>query len=188
MATKTDLAIKLKEGDQKALKTFFESFYPSACSFAIHFITQNDVAEDLVQNAFLEYWNRRSHFENLDAIRSFIYTSVRNSCLNHLKQKRFRESVHENEFAQEKASYELVIEEETYRLLYEYINKLPERTRQIIKLSLEGAKNNEIADSLGVSVNTVKTLKKNGYRELRENLKDQQFLLFIVSMKSDFFR
>ncbi len=80
----------------------------------------------------------------------------------------------------EELSYEFLIEEETYRLLDAAIQQLPSRTREVILLAPQGRNNPEIAEILGVSINTIKTLKKNAYVDLRQMLSHQTCLLFIL--------
>lgn len=172
---------QIKAGDSRALKIFFESFYPSVCVYTIKFIKQQDVAEDIVQEAFLKFWKSKGKFNNIKSAKAFIYTSAKNACINYLKQKKFRDNINKNELAENNISYELIVEEETYRILYEAIKSLPPRMQEIITISLHGNKNNEIAEQLGISVNTVKTLKKNAYKELRAKLKGQVFILFLLN-------
>ncbi|MGV8136946.1 MAG: RNA polymerase sigma factor [Mangrovibacterium sp.] len=172
---------KLNSGDPKALRLFFDGFYPSVCVYAIKFIKQSDIAEDIAQDAFVQFWKIRDHFTSIRKIRAFIYTTVRNACINYLKQKKTRESILAWNQAIEELSYELLIEEETYRLLDAAIQQLPNRTREIILLALQGHNNPEIAEIMGVSINTIKTLKKNAYVDLRHMLSHQTHLLFILS-------
>ena len=68
------------------------------------------------------------------------------------------------------------LREDVYRLLDQAIQLLPERTREILLLKLQGLKNQEIADQLHISVNSVNTLKANAYKVLRDQLHDQYFL------------
>lgn len=181
METDLDSVKKLNNGDPRALKLFFDSFYPSVCIYAIKFIRQSDVAEDIAQDAFVQFWKIRDHFTSILKIRAFIYTTVRNACLNYLKQKKTREEILAHNPIIGELSYELLIEEETYRLLDAAIQQLPNRTREIIVLALQGHNNPEIAEILGVSINTIKTLKKNAYVDLRHMLSNQTYLLFILS-------
>ena len=69
---------------------------------------------------------------------------------------------------------------ETYRIVRESINKLPDRSRQIALLTLQGFSSQEIADQLDVSINTVKTLKKNAYAKLREIISNQYVILILL--------
>lgn len=181
METDLDWVKKLNNGDSRALKLFFEGFYPSVCVYAIKFLKQSDVAEDIAQDAFVQFWKIRDHFTSILKIRAFIYTTVRNACINYLKQKKTREDILARSSLVEEASYELLIEEETYRLLDAAIQQLPDRTREIILLALQGRNNPEIAEILGVSLNTIKTLKKNAYVDLRHMLSNQTYLLLVVS-------
>ncbi len=181
IGTDPDSVKKLNNGDPRALKFFFNSFYPSVCVYAIKFIKRSDVAEDIAQDAFIQFWKVRGHFTSIRKIRAFIYTTVRNACINYLKQKKTREDILAHSPMNEELSRELLIEEETYRLLDAAIHQLPTRTREIILLSLQEHNNPEIAEILGVSVNTIKTLKKNAYVDLRHVLSHQTHLLFILS-------
>ena len=74
---------------------------------------------------------------------------------------------------------ESVNEEEIYRLLFELIDKLPLRCREIFLLYMEGKRNEEIAGMLSLSVETVKTQKKRAMAFIRENL-DKSTPLFII--------
>lgn len=73
-----------------------------------------------------------------------------------------------------------VIEEETYRILLEAINQLPRQTRTIMLLALEGMSNREIAQQMNISIETVHSLKKMGYRKLRALLKEYYYLMLLL--------
>ena len=171
----------IRKGDHNALKHFFESFYPSVCVFARKYLKDVDIAEDVAQEAFIEFWNRREDFYDLKAMKGYIYTVTRNKCLNEIKLGHIREEILRYQVPSEDCFYELVQEEETYRIIYQAINRLPHQSRKIILLSLKGYKNGEIAEELQVSVNTIKTLKKNAYKELRHKLRNHVFILFLLN-------
>ena len=77
---------------------------------------------------------------------------------------------------------EALIKSETIRILYNATESLPEQTRKIISLSLDGFKNSEIGKELNISENTVHTLKKSGYKKLRALLKDHYYLVFYLNL------
>ena len=181
MNSDKDILLKLNRGDTKALKTFFTSFYPSICVFTKKYINETDIIEDIAQETFLVYWEGKKQFDNIKALKGFLYSTARNKCLNHLKLKSIRDNIVKNELVKEDTLYELVIEEETYRIIHQAIKKLSPQSRRIIELSMQGYKNPEIANELNVSINTIKTLKRNAYKVLRENLKDQIFILFLLN-------
>jgi len=103
---------------------------------------------------------------------------VKNSCINYLKKEslksRYLESSDKEIFENFKNT---ILEEETYRILYQAINELPEQSAKIMKLTLDGLQNQEISERLGVSVNTVKTLKYNSIKKLRSQLKDFYYII-----------
>ena len=168
-------------GDGKELKQFFESFYPSVCIFARKYVRDINIAEDIAQESFIEFWRRRDQFADIKALKGFIYTVTRNKCLNQIKLSSIHEGILKEKLFSDDFFYEMVQEEETYRILHQAIDELADQSRRIILLSLKGYKVSEIAEELNISVNTVKTLKKNAYKELRNKLRDQAFILFLLN-------
>ncbi|MCU0373580.1 MAG: RNA polymerase sigma-70 factor [Ignavibacteria bacterium] len=172
---------RISNGDIKAFKEFYEGLYPSVCIFANKYLNDLNFAKDLAQEAFIEYWKQKNNFNDLKAIKGFIYTVTRNKCLNHIKSREIRENILNSEFTSDDYFYEMVLEEETYRQVYQAVNNLPPQCRNIIMLMLDAKKNQEIAEELDISVNTVKTLKKNAYKELRIRLKAYASALLLLS-------
>lgn len=174
------LAININQ-DVNVFKQFFGDFYPSVCIFARKYLKDAELAEDLAQEAFVEYWERKENFSDIKAIKGYIYTVTRNKCLNQIKLNGIRENILNKEFSGNTYFYEQILEEETYRIVHQAVDKLAPQTRKIVLLSMEGNKNQDIAEQLRISVNTIKTLKKNAYKDLRILLKDYVYLLFLLS-------
>lgn len=175
MESDNSLVGLISQDDKKAFKQFFEGLYPSVCVFAEKYLKDIDIAKDIAQEAFIEFWKRKEKFTDIESVKGFIYTVTRNKCLNHLKIKGIRENILKNELLSDDHFYELILEEETYSIVHQKVNKLAPQSCKIVWLSLEGIKIREIAEQLGVSVNTVKTLKKNAYKVLRTQLRDHVF-------------
>ena len=74
---------------------------------------------------------------------------------------------------------DIALEEEVNRLVYDAVAALPEQSRRVVLLTMEGVPNPEIAERLNISMNTVKTLKMRAYRMLRERLKGIQWILLL---------
>jgi RNA polymerase sigma-70 factor (ECF subfamily) len=171
----------IQEGDADSFKKFFEGFYPSVCIFAKKYLSDPATAEDVAQEAFIEFWRKRSRFTTLNTAKGFIYTVTRNKSINLIKANNLHKEILQQKLASDELFYEFIQEEETYRIIHQAIQKLASQSREIILLTLKGLKNQEIAEQLGVSVNTVKTLKRNAYKELRQQLQDHVFILFLLS-------
>jgi RNA polymerase sigma-70 factor (ECF subfamily) len=168
----------------KKFKDLFDHFFLPLCLFAEKFLENKEDAADVVQDTFIKLWQRKEDFQqvHINQIKSFLYTTIRNSCLNELEHKRIIDnySTHIQTVHKESFFNDQLIEEETYRILVQAINKLPPRTAQIMLLALGGKDNKEIATELSISEGTLHTHKKIAYKRLRENLKDYFYFILII--------
>lgn len=81
---------------------------------------------------------------------------------------------------EESTFHDYLIEEEMHRIVMEAVDKLPQQSRNIIRLALENHSNAEIAEKLSVSKETVHTLKKGAYKKLRAFLKDYYYYVLFL--------
>ena len=163
----------IKKQRKEVFKEIFDTHFHALCGFANKYLSDRDVAEDVVQEVFIGFWEKGSEIDQPGAIKAYLYTAVRNKCLNYLKhrlviQKNEEALIYELESDQFFTNH--VIEEETFNQLYQEIKNLPESAQRIMLLALKGLKNAEIAEELGISENTVKTQKKISYSKLKINL------------------
>lgn len=168
--------------DASDFEALFRTHFRALCHFAFQLLRDEAFAKDIVQDAFVSYWNRREEVSSHpSAIRNFLYSSVRNASLNALRHTRVVNAYLERQEADpaEEAEVEhAMIRSEVLAHIYEAIESLPEACRRISRMGyLEGLKNREIAAQLGVSVNTVKTQKKRGLELLRLRLDPRYFFL-----------
>ena len=103
-------------------------------------------------------------------IRVFLYQTARNKCLDLLKHEQV---VHKHEAAliqelSEDSLDEKMIEEEVLGEIYRAIDELPPECRRVFRLGLEGLSNQEIADSLSISINTVRTQQQRAMIVLKK--------------------
>ena len=130
-------------------------------------------------------------FLSLPSFRTYLYNSIRNASLNYLKHQNV-ESLYLERLAstyREITEEEDTNEEEVYRLLFRAIDKLPIRCREIFLLHMNGKKNEEIATTLGISIETVKTQKKRAIQSIKEQMGTCYFLLPLCDIlySSNFF-
>lgn len=179
--TTENLFQKIKSGDAKAFEVLFNQLYPSLCAVAMEYVKDTGVSEDLAQEAFVKLWNSKEKYDDITSLKSFLYVMVKNLSLNHLKRdqlgNKYTDSLNKEDFLHFNNS---VIEEETYRILQQAIKNLPKQSSKVMMLSMQGMQNQEIADRLGVSINTVKTLKYNSLKTLRTSLKNYYFILLLL--------
>lgn len=182
----------LNENDRQAssgtFKELFSRYYDRLLYFAWQFIHDKETAHDMVQQAFMNYWNSNSD-QQVDEVnaRNFLYLNVRNLCLKHIRHDKVIEK-HKKQIDPDPVDeYNVVnkiIRAEVLGEIYHAIESLPESCKRISRMSyLEGMKNNEIADELGISVNTVKTQKQRALQLLRLRLNPQTFLTLMMLLQ-----
>ena len=160
----------------EAFRELFSEFYNSLVLFAMGFVEQQDVAEDIVQEVLIRLWENRRHYQDITCLRSFVYTMIRNQSLNLIRNRK-RSSQHFHLLPEEEENnfFNILVEEESNRLLFNAINTLAPQSAAIIQLSLQGLKNEEIARELSISENTVKVLKYRSLKKLRQLLHHRIF-------------
>ena len=74
--------LAFQRGDTKSYRYIFDMLYSSMCLFARKFINDYNDSEDITQEVFIELWHQREKFESLNHIKAFMYTSIKNRCIN----------------------------------------------------------------------------------------------------------
>ena len=156
---------QFNRGDERAFKKLFDSFFGASCAFVKHYIPEHEAVEDVVQETF----------------KAYLYKSLRNNALFYLRQHRVNEEVDPRLEDNTESVLNVMIEEEVHREIIAAISKLPKERRRVVELSMAGFSQEEIAEKMAISVNTVKTQKRKAYAFLREELK-HLFIIFLVLM------
>jgi RNA polymerase sigma-70 factor, ECF subfamily len=137
------------------------------CQYAHRFTGRPDIAEDIVQETFLNIWKGRSGKDIHGSLHSYLFAAVRNGAMNYLKRliierkytaitaRQIQTAVNYLQITREDGS-SLLIAEEMEKSMENALDKLAPRCREIFVLSRkEGMKHSEIADRLKISQNTV---------------------------------
>jgi RNA polymerase sigma-70 factor (family 1) len=177
--------IKLGDGEEISLRDIFDVYYPGLISFASRYISTLTVCEDIVQEVFISFWEKKKSFPNLIAVKAFFYISIRNSCLDFIKHSQVEDRYRIQNRMEDEVSesfLEEVIRKEAYSEIYREINKLPEMGKKVLLLALRDNSNEEIARILNIAINTVKTHKARAYKVLRRNL--SELVLFFIAYRN----
>ena len=158
-------------GNHFDLGDFIREYFASLCAIAFKITGDSDAAQDIAQEVIIKFWENKKQHENLESIENYLFIMVRNESLNYLRglareKNRYEQVTFINE--QEDSVWDTIIEQETNLLLLEAIDALPPQCKRIVDLSLAGNKTKEIAEELGIAVNTVKVLKSRAIHKLRE--------------------
>lgn len=161
----------ISEGNESAFKELFESFFIPLCNYAKSFsFIRDDMAKDISQETLIKYWHRKEYFNNFNQVRAFLYKTVRNACLNeldHIKVVDRSQPFIKESLIVDSVEIDTIIEEEVFRQLKGAIEELPKRSRAIIRMTLSKMTNDQIALELGISRETVRSLKKIAHKKLR---------------------
>jgi len=173
------------ESNSAAFKLLFRQYYSALCYFSDRIIANSSDAEDVVEEVFTKLWNSKQTFSDMNHLHSFLYKATRNASLDHLKKTRHakeRQMIFAEELDISETSYlNEMIRTEVLREIYCKIKGLPEQCARIVSMSyIEGKKNSEIADELGISLQTVKNQKSRGISLLKVRLSYDLFMLFIL--------
>ena len=163
----------VNQKDLKAWETLYASYYAALCSYADGIVKDSDTAQDIVQDTLIRIWNSDRTFPDIKELTWYLYRSTYNNALFHLRTQASRQNILRKMVAEEvelpDEQFALTVREELIR----------QKRKKILLMSIQGHSGNEIADLLGISINTVKTQKNRGFKYLREKLKDS-VLLFLL--------
>lgn len=163
----------------------FREYYGRLSYFAFKFVNDKDAAEDLVQDAFLAYWDNKSQLsDHPKAIKDFLYSSVKNAALNLLKRQKVEEryfQLRDDVDFEKESILDTMIEAEVINDIHQAIAHLPKSCKSVFMLAyFDGMSNPKIAEKLNISVNTVRSHKQNGLKVLRGTLRPELFITLIA--------
>lgn len=179
-----DLLHGLKNGDERVYKHLFYLYYANLVVYANTFLKNTGTAEDVVQEFFIAFWYEKKHNHVERDLEGYLYRSVRNLCLNHLRDDKRRMARFTDYVVEESEDFRFSLEEmEEREEIQKAIDLLPEQCRLIFTLCcLESMKYQEVAEQLGISINTVRTQMTRAFKSLRDRLSGKTFtsILFMI--------
>jgi RNA polymerase sigma-70 factor (ECF subfamily) len=160
------------DGTENTFREVFDDCYESLCRYAFTILKDFDQAEDTVQSMFLKLWEKRDELDITGSIRSYLFRSVYNQCINQLEHRVIR-TKYDATFRTEPQQPE-VFPEELENNIRRAVDALPPQCRSVFIMSrYEELRYSEIAERLGISVNTIQNHVSKALKLLREALKDQ---------------
>jgi RNA polymerase sigma-70 factor, ECF subfamily len=167
----------------RLFEQLFKMHFQHLFNFAMQFIANEDVAKDITQSVFIKMWEIRENVDIQKSVKSYLFTSVRNACINHIRDnKKFQSSILDIELSE--MNFIELSDNIAYSELENKVNAIlatmPEKTRQIFEMSrFENKKYKEIASELNISEKTVEAHMSKVLKILRQELKDYLLLFFL---------
>lgn len=151
--------------------------------YANTYVSDLDTAQDITQEVFVRLYEKRDELLIHTSLKAFLYTSVKNRCLDYLKSNKIRQK-HKEAIQKESSVFteeEEIEQTELQEKIYKAIQSLPDQNQKIFILSrFEGKTNQEIAEELNISKRTVETHISNALKKIRQ-LVLFVFILLIIS-------
>ena len=175
------LVLRLIDGDEDAFCELYASYKNRLIYFAMRFLKSREYAEDVFQDAFTVIWQVR-RFINPDTSFSFyLYTIVRNRVLNQLRDLDNQDKLKEQILAQAvdytEDTKHRIMADDLRHLIACAMQQLTVRQREVFRMSREEQMSHqEIADALGISINTVQEHISTSLRVLRVYLEKHKVL------------
>ena len=143
----------------------FKSLYKPLCLFALRYTDQVDDAEDIVQQAFADVWDKNRAGNVIGNLKAYLYQAVRNRSLSFTSQPVNAEATEQLPDVEDTSEEEDILQSERDARLWDAIDRLPPERKKIFLLSKrDGLKYQEIAEELNLSVS------ENRLLELRVSL------------------
>lgn len=169
---------------KKDFELLFKAHFSHLCNFAHQYVPDLDSARDITQKVFINLWEKKDQIDPDKSIRSYLFTSVRNRCLNHIRdQKKYRSNVLDVEINDYEFGFEedhMAVEELRTRI-DNALSTLSPKCREVFEMSrYKSMKYKDIAEELDVSVKTVEAHMSKALKTLKEGLEDYIFLLILI--------
>lgn len=166
--------------DRKAFNDLFEKLWESMYSYAASLLMDNAMAKDLVQEVWIDYWQRRGEVQ-ITHVKSYLFKAIRYKCYNALRDIKFNQ-IQIEAASQIGVSSEIEQEEDVVELskkINHTLSSLPMRCQEVFRLSrINNISNKEIAEKLEISQRSVENQISFALRRLRKDLSTVKSLFF----------
>lgn len=191
----TNIKLELKKGNPEAFKEVFRLLYPRLKGYCKLFIPSGNEAEDIIQESFIAFWEKHSQIDVSRRIESLMFVILRNRCLNFLKNKKLNSekiSLEQLKVEELQYLYQLDLNEKEEKSLEDMlvvsfqneVNNLPEKMKAVfIKCKLEGKKQMEVAEEMGISIKMVEKHIAKAKKQIQKSLiKQYPALALLITM------
>jgi RNA polymerase sigma-70 factor (family 1) len=183
----SELLIQLREGDEKAFSVVFDTYHRYLYVLANRYLMNDALAEDAVQFTFMRLWEGRETFDYKGGIKNLLYTILKNHVLNEIRHNNLvlQKNYELAQLSEEaEADFLQQFEADDFKKhFYRMIEELPPQKREVCMLKVQkGLSNQEVADTMQISVPTVKSHYTQVIKLLRSKLEKLIVLLIIIKL------
>lgn len=176
--------LRLINGDKDAFCELYAAYKNRLLYFALKYVKSRDLAEDIFQDTFAAVWQSRRFIDPDESFSSYLYAIVRNRILNHLRNIASEDGLREHIYSQAidytNETKDTILFDDLKDVLFRAMGQLTPRQREIFLMSRNQAMSHkEIAETLGVSVNTVQAHISSSLKVIRSYLEHRSSGVYI---------
>lgn len=172
---------KIREGDERAFDKLFEQYWDLLFNAAYGRLKSADLAKDVVQDVFIDFWKRRGSIQLTNKIEVYLFTAVKYQIFKLIDQMSIEVGLENEDSVHLMPQEEILSLEELYHKLEVALDELPEMAGIIFKMNkLQGLSASEVALKLEINVQSVHNSIHKSIKILKNSLKSniRVFLLF----------
>ena len=172
-----DIIEGISNGDEKAFSVLYDCYYTYLNTIAIYYLYRRNAANEVVNDVFVNIWANRSNLTY--PIHSYLIKSVRNRCLNYLRDLQLEENkteeykkhllvIQEEQILSNPTPLHYMETDEIEKLIHDAVSQLPDKCRKVFEYYFyQGKSTQEIEQELKININTVRVQIKNALDKLK---------------------
>ena len=177
----------LKEGNQLAFSIVYKTYAAQTFSLAFKYLLYKELAEDAVQNLFLKLWLKKEEIDETKPINRYLFTMLKNDLLNTLRDSKKNIYLLEDCLSMvlelEDNSQNENLKQEQMNIIQQALEQLSPQRRKVFEMKVSGKySNQEIADKLNLSINTIKFQYSQSLKQIRATVGELSLLLLYCMM------
>ena len=177
----------LKEGNQLAFSIVYKTYAAQTFSLAFKYLLNKELAEDAVQNLFLKLWLKKEEIDETKPINRYLCTMLKNDLLNTLRDSKKNIYLLEDCLSMvlelEDNSQNENLKQEQMNIIQQALEQLSPQRRKVFEMKVSGKySNQEIADKLNLSINTIKFQYSQSLKQIRATVGELSLLLLYCMM------
>ena len=177
----------LKEGNQLAFSIVYKTYAAQTFSLAFKYLLNKELSEDAVQNLFLKLWLKKEEIDETKPINRYLFTMLKNDLLNTLRDSKKNIYLLEDCLSMvlelEDNSQNENLKQEQMNIIQQALEQLSPQRRKVFEMKVSGKySNQEIADKLNLSINTIKFQYSQSLKQIRATVGELSLLLLYCMM------
>lgn len=168
-----ELMNQLRSGDDMALKLIYDKYWNQLFLSAFNMLQDQQACEDIIQDIFINLWNKREQIEIKVSLKSYLFASTRYEVYRQVRLGSVRENIFDQvyERLETPSEYGNIEYKELLSQINSIVDKLSSKCKVVYKLSREEQlSHKEIANQLDISTKTVENHLNKALRQLRTSL------------------